>query len=83
MLKGHFDLESCVVLLKGHNRQHSCQTGQNFQTELMVKILSKSLVTAIKTHKGDDKWPLFVNKQMFWWSASIISDNNNDDLTDF
>ena len=62
-----------------------------FQTELMVEIYSKSLVTAIgkvllmnsartpiKTHKGDEKWPLFVNKQLFWWSASIILDNNND-----
>ena len=25
--------------------------------------------TAIKTHKGDEKWPFFVNKQLFWWSA--------------
>ena len=54
-------------------------------TELMVEIYSKSLVRAIgkvllmkfrsliKTHKGDEKWPLFVKKtkQLFWWSASI------------
>ena len=26
---------------------------------------------SIKTHKGNDKWALFVNKQLFWWSASI------------
>ena len=37
----------------------------------------------IKTHKGDEKWPLFVSKQLFWWSASITLDNNNDVLTDF
>ena len=56
----------------------------------MVEIYSKSLVrandnillmklvmTPIKTHKGDEKWPLFVNKQMFWWSTSITLDNNN------
>ena len=62
----------------------------------MVEIYSKSLVraigqvllmklarTPIKTHKGDEKWPLFVNKQLFWWSASIPLDNNNAVLTDF
>ena len=61
-----------------------------FQTELMVEICSESLVramvkyysldvarTPIKTSKGDEKWPLFVNKQLFWWSASITFDNNN------
>ena len=66
------------------------------QTELMVEIYSKSLVRAIgkvflvkmsknpiKTHKGDAKWPLFINKQLFWWSTSIPSDNNNGVLTDF
>ena len=63
-------------------------------TKLMVKIYSKSLVTAIgkvllmisthiKTHKGDEKRPLFVNKQLFCWSASITLDNNKDALTDF
>ena len=61
----------------------------------MVEIYSKSLVRAfgkvllmnarspIKTHKGDEKWPLLVNKQLFWWSASMILDNNNVVLTDF
>ena len=39
--------------------------------------------TPIKTHKGDEKRPLFVNKQLFWWSASITLDNNNDVLADF
>ena len=39
--------------------------------------------TPIKTHKGDDKHSLFVNKQLFWWSASITLDNNNDVLTEF
>ena len=46
----------------------------------MVEIYSKSLV---KTHKCDEKWPLFVNKQVFWWSASVTLDNNNGVLTDF
>ena len=27
-------------------------------------------------------WPLFVNKQHFWWSASITLDNNDAVLTD-
>ena len=61
-----------------------------FQTELMVEICSRSLVraigkvllmkfsrTPIQTHKGVEQWPLFVNKQLFWWSASITLDNNN------
>ena len=38
--------------------------------------------TQIKTHKGDEKWPLFVNKQLFWWSASITLHNNIAVLTD-
>ena len=33
-------------------------------------------------HSGDEKWPLFVNKLLFWWSASITLDNNNAVLTD-
>ena len=37
---------------------------------------------SIHLHKGDEKWPLFVNKQLFWWSASITLDNNNDVLED-
>ena len=63
------------------------------QNELVVKIFSKILLvkyysldlarTPIKAHKGDNKWPLFVNKQLFWWSASITLDNNNDVFTDF
>ena len=32
--------------------------------------------------EGDEKWPLFVNKQLFWWSASRTLDNNYV-LTDF
>ena len=47
----------------------------------MVEIYSKSLVRAIGD-KGDEKWPLFVNKQLFWWSASITLDNNNAVFTD-
>ena len=54
------------------------------QLELLVKYYSRnSARTPIKTNKGDEKWPLFVNKQLFWWSASIILDNNNDVLADF
>ena len=85
------------VFLKGHNTQHSGHMGQHFlRNESMIEIFSKSLVRAIglvlrmksarapiKTHKGDEKWPLFVNKQLFWWSTSITLDNNNDVLTDF
>ena len=61
----------------------------------MVEIYSKGLVepigkvllwnltrTPIRTHKGDGKWPLFVNKQLFWWSESITLDNNKDVLID-
>ena len=69
---------------------------QKIQIELMAKIYSKSLVraigkvlliknlarTSIKICKGDEKWPLFVNNQLFWWSTSITSDNNDDVLTD-
>ena len=59
----------------------------------MVEVYSKGVVRAtgkvfhmkltrapIKTHEGHDKWPLFVNKQLFW-SVSITVDNNNDVLT--
>ena len=61
----------------------------------MFEIYSMSLVraidkvfpvkltrTPIKTHKGDEKWSLFVNKQLLWWSASITLDHNNAVLTD-
>ena len=36
--------------------------------ELLVKYYSwlwNLARTQIKTHKGDEKWPLFVNKQLF------------------
>ena len=58
----------------------------------MVEIYNKSLVRAIGkvflmklslAHNGDNKWPLFVNKLLFWWFASITLNNNNDVLTDF
>ena len=79
------------------NTTHSTEViwVETFQNEVMVEICSKSLVraigkllrmslsrTPIKTHKGDEKWPLFVNKQLFWWSASITVDNDNDVSTD-
>ena len=38
--------------------------------------------TPIKTHNGVEKWSLFVNKQLFWWSLSITLDKNNAVLTD-
>ena len=47
---------------------------------LLVKHIAR---TPIKTQKGNGKWPLFVNKQLFLWSASITMDNNNDVLTYF
>ena len=59
---------------------------KKIQTEFMVEIYSESPVraigkvlarTPIETHKGDEKWPLFVNKQLIWWSTSITLDNNN------
>ena len=37
----------------------------------------------VKTHKGDEKLLLLVNKQLFWWSASITLINNNDVLRGF
>ena len=46
-------------------------------------LLMKLARTTIKTNKGYEKWPLLVNKPLFWWSASIALDNNNDVLTDF
>ena len=68
-----------------------------FQNEYTVEMYSKNLVRAIgrvllmkssqntdyKPYNGDDKWPLFVNKQLYWWSTSITLDSNNDVLTDF
>ena len=46
-------------------------------------LLMKFSQNTIKTHKGAKKWPLFVNKELFWWSASITLDNNNGVLADF
>ena len=65
------------------------------KAELMVEICSMGLVRAIAkstTHEIDlehplkpikvmKKWPLFVNKQLFWWSSLITLDNNNAVLT--
>ena len=49
-----------------------------------MKYYSLNLArTPIKTNEGDEKWPLLVNKQLFWWSASITLDNNIGVLTDF
>ena len=48
-----------------------------------LNSLYTTLIEISTFKKGDEKWPLFVNKQLFWWSASIILDNNNGLLTDF
>ena len=59
---------------------HMCQ----IYSKSLVRAIGKILIrTPIKTHKGDEKWLLFVNKQLFWWSASITMDNNKDVLADF
>ena len=50
--------------------------------KVSLRKFSENLARTIKTHKGDEKWPLFVNKQLFCWSASITLDNNNAVLTD-
>ena len=55
--------------------QHSGHMGQ---TMSLVRAIGK----VIKTHKSDEKWPLFVNKQLFWLSVSITLGNNNAVLTD-
>ena len=47
-----------------------------------VLLVKFSENTNKKTQKGDEKWPFFVNKQLFWWSTSITLDNNNAVLTD-
>ena len=45
--------------------------------ELLVRYYPSHLArTPIKTHKGDGKWPLFVNEQLSWWSASIAESGN-------
>ena len=76
--------------------QHSEHMGRQFsklnswlksilrvQLELMVKYYSYNLArTPIKPYKGNENWPSFVNKQLFWWSASITLDNYNAVLTD-
>ena len=44
----------------------------------MIKYYSWNLAsTPTKTYKDYEKWPLRVNKQLFWWFASITLDNNN------
>ena len=82
-------------MFRAPRREHRVSHLNHHALSLMVGICSKSLVramgkvilinlarTPIKTHKGVEKWPLFVNKQLFWWSASITMDNNNAVLTD-
>ena len=51
---------------------------------VLVKYYSWKLAkTPLKHHKSDTNWPLFGNKQQFWWSASITLDNNNAVWIDF
>ena len=57
-------------------------------SESLVRAIGKELLmklarTPIRTHKGDEKWPMFENKQLFWWSASITLYNSNAFLPDF
>ena len=51
-------------------------------SDILVRDIGNVLLMKFKTHKCNEKWPLFVNKQLFWRSASISLDNNNDVLTD-
>ena len=60
--------------------QHRVIRVKTFQTEKKIGSLVR---TPIQTHEGDQKWPLFVNKQLFRWLASVTLDNTNDVLTDF
>ena len=59
------------------NTQHSGHIGQHFQTELMIEILRTIGELFLKefSYKSDEKWPLFVDKQLFSRSASITLDN--------
>ena len=72
--------------------QHAAQWSYWSDSFNMNLWLKSSLVRAIgkvicmhfilaRTHDG--KWPFFVNKQLFWWSASTTLDNNKDILPDF
>ena len=45
-------------------------TFQIFSSPTYVLHITNLAKTPIKNHKGDEKWPLFLNKQMFRWSAS-------------
>ena len=67
---------------------------KNYQTALVAenysksqgKAIGKSITQArrpIKTHTGEVKWPLFVNKPLFWWSISITLNTNNQYSADF
>ena len=55
---------------------------QTFRVRAIGKVFLINIKTLIKTHKGDGKKPLFVNKCLFLWSASITLNSNNDDLAD-
>ena len=38
--------------------------------ERLVKYYALDISrTPIENHTSDEKWPLLVNKQLFWWSA--------------
>ena len=75
-------------MLKGTNTQHSEHMGtKKFTLNLWLKsilrvqlgILGKYYscnlaITLIKTHEGDEKWPLFVNKSCFGglWTITML-----------
>ena len=63
-IKGHMKL---IVEIYSNSASLLIAIGKVF-----LMIMSKN---ANKTHKGDTNWPLFVNKQLFCWSASITLDN--------
>ena len=87
-----------IILIGKNNGDLSCTQrktpyfSQKYSSGIVNKVCrlytqrdtthNKVARTPIKTHKGEGKWPLFVNKQLFWWSASITLDNNNAVLTD-
>ena len=76
--KGVTELQKLANLrLSSFAESHQMQQ-KNFDVSpyMYVRSIGKAR-TPIEAHKGDEKWPLFVIKQLFWWTASITLDNNN------
>ena len=66
------------------DRQASRQVGRQAGRHMLDKNgAPRPLEHQLKPIEVMKKWPLFVNKQLFWWSVSITLDNNNDVLIDF